>query len=104
RSSGLSRTNERDPFNPCSSLPHNPTKIVRLGLGRTFFKTRATSIIAIVPVPLSVAPEPPSHESRCADRITYSSGNSDPLISAMVLKDGTFPKCLDEVSTLIFGA
>ena len=49
------------------------------------------SIIMIVPVPLSVAPEAPSQESKCAFRRTYSSGNSVPRISPTTLKTGTSP-------------
>ena len=44
-----------------------------------------------VPVPLSVAPDDPSHESKCAERITYSSGFSRPRIVAIVLNAGTSP-------------
>ena len=36
--------------------------------------------MVIVPVPLSVAPEMPSQESKCAESTTYSSGFSVPLI------------------------
>ena len=43
------------------------------------------SIIMMVPVPLSVAPEPPSHESKWAESITYSLGSSDPLMDATTL-------------------
>ncbi len=43
------------------------------------------SIMTKVPVPLSVAPVPPSQESKCAESTTYSSGFSVPLISASVL-------------------
>ena len=56
-----------------------------------------------VPVPLSVAPWPASQESKCADNMTYSSGFSVPLISAMVLKFGTVPKSLESVLMLIIG-
>ena len=41
---------------------------------------RIASIAIIVPVPLSVAPDDPSHESKCAESITYSFGFSDPLM------------------------
>ena len=43
---------------------------------------RIASIIVIVPVPLSVAPCEPSHESKCAESRTYSFGFSVPLIDA----------------------
>ena len=46
---------------------------------------RIASMAIMVPVPLSVAPDEPSHESKCAESITYSFGFSDPLIVAMVL-------------------
>ena len=50
-----------------------------------------TSIIMTVPVPLSVAPDAPSHESKCAESMTYSSGFSVPGIVAMVLNTGCSP-------------
>ena len=40
---------------------------------------RIASSIVMVPVPLSVAPLPASHESRCAESITYSFGFSVPF-------------------------
>ena len=102
--SGWSSTNARDPFNPCSSLPQCPTKMVRLGFGYIFFKIRMASIITIVPVPLSVAPVAPSHESKWAESITYSLLFSVPFISPMVLKVGTSPNSFDFANTLITGA
>src|SRR5690606_591640 len=42
-------------------------------------------------------------ESKCADRIIYSFGFSEPFISAIVLNDGTGPKDLEAVLTAIFG-
>ena len=77
--------------------------MVRLGFGYTNFKIRMASIIVSVPVPLSVAPCAASQESKCADSITYSSGFSVPLISAMVLNEGTIPKSFEPVSILIIG-
>ena len=50
------------------------------------------SSMVMVPVPLSVAPEPASHESKCADSITYSSGSSLPGIVAIVLNTGPSPR------------
>jgi hypothetical protein len=70
-----------EPISPCSSAPQWATRMVRRGFGYVSFRIRIASIIMIVPVPLSVAPEPPSHESRCAVRRTYSSGSSVPGIS-----------------------
>ena len=52
---------------------------------------RIASIIVIVPVPLSVAPCEPSHESKCAESRTYSFGFSVPLIMPSVLYTGTSP-------------
>ena len=52
---------------------------------------RIASIAISVPVPLSVAPDEPSHESKCADSITYSSGFSVPLITPIVLNAGCSP-------------
>jgi hypothetical protein len=46
----------------------------------------------IVPVPLSVAPDAPSHESRCALSSTYSSGSSVPGILPTTLNAGTSPR------------
>ncbi len=50
------------------------------------------SSMVTVPVPLSVAPDEPSQESKCADSITYSSGFSTPLIVAIVLNTGRSPR------------
>ena len=61
------------------------------------------SIITKVPVPLSVVPCPPSHESKCADKITYSSGFSTPLICASVLNVGTSPKSFEVETILTLG-
>ena len=77
--------------------------MVRLGFGYTFLRIRAASNMVIVPVPLSVAPVAPSQESKCADRITYSSGNSVPGIVAIVLKVGTLPKSFDSATIFICG-
>ena len=57
----------------------------------------------IVPVPLSVAPDPPSHESRCADSTMYSSGFSLPGIVAIVLNSGTSSSHLALASTSRMG-
>ena len=75
--------------------------MVLLGLGYSFFKMRMVSIIRMEPVPLSVAPVPPSQESKWADSMTYSSGFSALLISPMVLKVGTVPRSFDSATTLI---
>ena len=58
---------------------------------------RMASIMVNVPVPLSVAPCPPSQESKWADNMTYSSGFSLPFISAIVLNEGTMPKSFEPV-------
>ena len=65
--------------------------IVRRGFGNTCFRIRIASIITTVPVPLSVAPDEPSHESKCADSSTYSFGSSLPGIAAMVFATGAVP-------------
>ena len=44
---------------------------------------------------LSVAPDPPSSASRCADRITYSFGSCVPGIVPMTLCTGTSPRFFD---------
>ena len=56
---------------------------------------RIASIIVIVPVPLSVAPDEPSHESKCAESRTYSFGFSVPGIVPMVLNTGCSPSDCD---------
>ena len=90
--SGWSAANAREPLSPCSSPLQWPTRIVRFGFGYTAFSIRIASIIMIVPVPLSVAPDAASHESKCAESITYSSGFSAAAISAIVLNTGTSPR------------
>ena len=72
--------------------------IVRFGCGYACLRMRIASIIVMVPVPLSVAPCDPSHESKCADSITYSFGFSVPLIMPKVLNTGTSPS--DSASAL----
>ena len=62
--------------------------IVRCGAGYTFRRMRIASIMISVPVPLSVAPDAPSHESKCAERITYSPPRAAPGMVAMVLFAG----------------
>ena len=61
------------------------------------------SSMVIVPVPLSVAPDPPSHESKCAESITYSFGNSVPGMVAIVLKTGPSPRNSASASTSMTG-
>ena len=63
--------------------------MVRFGFHPSACKVRAASSVAIAPVPLSRAPWPRSHESRCPPTITRSSGCSVPLISATVIDAGT---------------
>ena len=77
--------------------------INRVGFGYTFLRIRAASSIVIVPVPLSVAPVAPSQESKCAERMMYSFGNSFPGMVAIVLKVGTVPNSLDSATIFIFG-
>ena len=48
-----------------------------------------TSIITALPAPLSVAPVPECHESKCAPTITISSFLAPPGISAMMLPPST---------------
>ena len=64
-----------------------------MGRAPAAIRMRAASIVTALPVPLSWAPcEPgPSQESRCAERITTSSGSSLPRISAIVSKTGIGP-------------
>ena len=50
-------------------------------------RIRIASSIVIVPVPLSVAPDDPSHESKCDESTTYSSGFSLPLVRFVLLGD-----------------
>jgi hypothetical protein len=50
------------------------------------------SIIVTVPLPLSVAPDAASHESKWAESTTYSFGFSLPRNSAMTLKTGVSPR------------
>ena len=64
---------------------------------------RIASSMVMVPVPLSVAPEPPSHESKCAESITYSSGFSEPLISAITLNTGISPRNSDSAVSRTIG-
>ena len=61
------------------------------------------SIAIMVPVPLSVAPDEPSHESKCAESITYSFGFSLPLIIAMVLNTGCSPSSCASRSSRTIG-
>ena len=56
-----------------------------------------------VPAPLSAPPEPPSHESKCAESTTYSFGFSLPCNSAMVLNTGCSPRIWDSVRTRSVG-
>src|SRR5262245_64369369 len=49
---------------PCSSPVQWPATIVRRGCGYAAASRRMASSITMVPVPLSVAPDAPSHESR----------------------------------------
>ena len=65
---------------------------------------RIASSIVIVPVPLSVAPEPPSQESKWAESITYSLGRALPFISPMTLNTGTSPSACDSALTSMTGA
>ena len=60
-------------------------RIVRRGAMPIAFRMRTASIVAATPAPLSVAPVPPCHESRCAPIITTSPFLSVPGISATVL-------------------
>ena len=48
---------------------------------------RAASIITADPAPLSVAPVPECHESKCAPSMTISSALSVPGISATMLNE-----------------
>ncbi len=95
--------NAREPLRPCSSPPQWPTMMVRFGWGYTCFSIRIASSMTTVPVPLSVAPEEPSHESKWAESITYSFGFSLPGITAMVLCTGTSPRSLPSAATRITG-
>ena len=60
-------------------------RIVRFGFAPVLIKIRAASIAAATPAPLSAAPVPASSESMWAPTITYSSGVSEPGISATTL-------------------
>ena len=64
---------------------------------------RIASFAISVPVPLSVAPLEPSHKSKCADSITYSSGFSLPLIIAIVLNAGCSPSSAASRSSVTIG-
>jgi len=59
--------------------------MVRLGLRFSLASARAASRTAMEPVPLSVEPVAKSQESKCAPRMTISSGFSLPRNSATVL-------------------
>ena len=93
----------REPFSPCSSPPQCPTRMVRFGRGYTCFRIRIASSIVTVPVPLSVAPEEPSHESKWAESMTYSSGFSVPGMTAIVLNTGTSPRARASDASRITG-
>ena len=59
--------------------------------------------MTMLPVPLSVAPDPPSHESKWAERTTYSSGSSVPRISPITLAVGMSSSIVLSASTRSFG-
>ena len=73
------------PSSPCSSPLQSMNRIVRLGFTPAFMSILAASSVVAQPVPLSVAPVAPSHESMCPPTITYSSGFSVPGMSAITL-------------------
>ena len=62
----------------------------------------ASSMVS-VPVPLSVAPDEPSHESKWADSMTYSSGFSLPGMVAMTLDTGCSPRSSPSRSSRTLG-
>ena len=64
--------------------------MVRFGWMPIAFSTRTASMATTVPAPLSVAPVPACHESRCAPNITTSPFLSVPGISAIVLNVSAF--------------
>ena len=100
---GWSVANDPDPLKPCSSPFQWPARIVRFGFGYTAFRIRIASIITTVPLPLSVAPDAGSHESRCAESTTYSLGFSLPRSSAITFAAGTWPRSDDCASTRSIG-
>ena len=59
--------------------------MVRFGFTPAFMRMRAASRVVAHPVPLSVVPVAPSHESMWPPTITYSSGLSVPGMSARTL-------------------
>ncbi len=60
-------------------------RTVRSSFAFMAFRMRITSIITALPAPLSVAPVPLCHESRCAPTITISSAFDPPGISPVTL-------------------
>ncbi len=80
-------THAFDPSSPCSSPPHNATRIVRRGRAPIAFRIRIASITVVLPSALSVAPTPVCHESRWPPIMTTSSfsAGSVPDSSAITL-------------------
>src|SRR6266576_1797732 len=70
---------------PSSSPANRMNRIVRRGFKPDALIVRSASTTKAALHPLSRAPVPSSHESRCAPRITNSSGRSLPLISPTTL-------------------
>src|SRR5262249_60708815 len=101
--SGWSSENALEPTSPSSSPVQCPATIVRCGCGSTCLRILIASSIVIVPVPLSVAPDEPSHESKCADRSTYSFALAAPGSVATTLYTGCSPSSLPSRLRRSFG-